>query len=72
MKSVQIKLELNQPLGIGGAFGVLRLDVAFPALDLASVPLDFNGSLAKCKAEKAVSRPPHSKGYAEYNVSHFL
>jgi hypothetical protein len=32
MRLVQIKLELNQPLGIGEAFGVLRLWRSFGSL----------------------------------------
>ena len=50
---MQIKLELNQPLGNGGAFGVRRPGAAFSALEPENVKSDFDEPFAKYKDGKA-------------------
>jgi len=49
----QIKLELNQLLRIGEAFGVRRPGAAFSALHFANDPLKSSDPFSDSKAEKA-------------------
>jgi len=68
LRHVQIKLELNQPLGIGEAFGVRRPGAAFPVLDHTNVQSDFDGILVKRKAGKAAPgrRTPKASPNSRY------
>ena len=72
LKSVQIKLELNQPLEAGEAFGVRRPGAAFTALEPENLKLDFNEPFAKCKAEKAAPgrRTPKASPTSRYLITH--
>ena len=66
MRLVQIKLEPNQLLRTGEAFGVRRPGTAFPALEPENVKLDFNEPFAKCKARESGARSPHCERLRRY------